>query len=379
MKDKQLHIVCLDNPYPPEYGGAIDMFNRIVSLHRLGIRLHVHYFQYGDRNHAEPLRPYCSTLTAYGRHTGWRGFSLATPYIVSSRKSSELAERLNANTFPVLLEGIHCTGILPLIHQNGRRILVRLHNDESRYYSRLSRVASSPLKKVYYWLESRLLNGYQHRLPQDIMYASMTPGDARRFEEVYRLGDVRYLPGSLSWQELTCRPGTGSFCLYHGNLGVAENEMAAIWLLDKIFLKLRIPFVIAGKNPSRRLQKIAHLHQHTCLIANPSEDEIDDLVRKAHINILPSFNATGLKLKLLHALFEGRHCVTNQAAVAGTGLDKACHLGEDAQQLREVIAGLYRQPFEEHEIRLREKLLFPLYDNRKNAELVSQWLFERYP
>lgn len=123
----------------------------------------------------------------------------------------------------------------------------------------------------------------------------------------------------------------GTFCLYHGNLGVAENEKAAIWLLNEVFFKIKVPLVIAGKNPSRRLDKLAHLCQHTCLVANPSDTELNDLVRLAHINILPSFSDTGIKVKLLHALFEGRHCVVNDAMVNGTGLGNGLSCGNQCQ------------------------------------------------
>ncbi len=45
-----------------------------------------------------------------------------------------------------------------------------------------------------------------------------------------------------------------------------------------------------------------------------------ELIREAQINILPSFNTTGIKIKLLNAIFNGRHCLVNPAAIAGTGL-----------------------------------------------------------
>jgi hypothetical protein len=41
--------------------------------------------------------------------------------------------------------------------------------------------------------------------------------------------------------------------------------------LQNVFNKLNLPFVIAGKNPSKRLEQLAHDHQHTCLVANPSD------------------------------------------------------------------------------------------------------------
>jgi hypothetical protein len=169
--------------------------------------------------------------------------------------------------------------------------------------------------------------------------------------------------------------GMGNFCLYHGNLSVPENERAATWLLTKVFSKIKVPLVIAGRNPSKRLDKMAHLCQHTCLVINPSETEINDLVKKAHINILPSFSTTGIKLKLLHALYEGRHCVVNDAMVSGTGLETACHTGTNANALASIIMQLHHLPFSEEEINIRKKLLENAYDNRKNAETLIRHLW----
>jgi hypothetical protein len=163
--------------------------------------------------------------------------------------------------------------------------------------------------------------------------------------------------------------------LYHGNLSVPENEKAAVWLLTHVFPKIRIPLVVAGKDPSNRLDKMAHLCQHTCLVANPSGTEINELVRKAHINILPSFSTTGIKLKLLHALFEGRHCVTNEAMVKGTGLEPACHIGMNATAMASIITQLHHQPFTQEEIRLRRKLLGDTYNNARNAERLIPYLW----
>jgi hypothetical protein len=163
--------------------------------------------------------------------------------------------------------------------------------------------------------------------------------------------------------------------LYHGNLSVSENEKAACWLLDKVFTKIRVPLVIAGKHPSRRLTKRAHLCQHTCLVANPSQKEMNDLVGKAHVHVLPSFNNTGIKLKLVHALYNGRHCVVNPAAVEGSGLEAACHIGTNANAIASIILQLYHTPFEEEEIRLRKEILGDIFDNESHAQKIIEWLY----
>ena len=369
-----LHIVCLDSPYPLDYGGAVDMYGKIRALHQAGIKIHLHYFEYNNRDTGE-LISYCETIHAYKRKLGRKGFSYTIPYIVSSRINHELISNLNKDNYPVILEGIHCTGILDFIHAEQRKILIRLHNDEASYYKKLASYENNFFKKLYFLNESRLLKKYQTRLSKDCLYACVSKKDACTFHEKYKLPKVEFLPVFVYWSRLNCQEGVGNFCLYHGNLSVAENEKAACWLLDKVFTKIKVPFVIAGKHPSRRLIKWAHLCQHTCLVADPSEKEMNDLIRKAHINILPSFNNTGIKLKMLHVLYGGRHCVVNPAAVEGSELEPACHIGNGANALTSIISQLYHQPFGEEEIRLRKKILGDMFDNEAHAQKIIAWLY----
>ena len=372
---RHLHIVCLDAPYPLDYGGAVDMYGKIRSLHREGIKIHLHYFDYRDHGNLRELTNYCETIQAYERKLGRKGFSFITPYIVSSRINDKLISNLNQDDHPILLEGIHCTGIIDSIANRQRKILVRLHNDENSYYKKLAEYETNLFKKLYFLNESRLLKKFQAKLPKNCLYVCVSKKDARTFAQKYKLPHVEFLPVFVCWSQVNGDEGVGNFCLYHGNLSVAENEKAACWLLDKVFTKIKVPFVIAGKNPSRRLSKWAHLCQHTCLVADPSEKEINDLVQKAHINILPSFNNTGIKLKMLHALYKGRHCVVNEAAVEGSDLEATCHIGNNANALASIILQLYHQPFGEEEIRLRKKILGDMFDNESHAKKIIAWLY----
>ncbi len=374
---KELHIVCLDVPWPADYGGAIDMMNRIKMFHQLGILIHLHYFSYNERGTPNELNQFCETINVYSREKIQSGFSLKTPYIVSSRINEQLIEQLQNDKHPILLEGIHCAGILPRLDRQNRKVVVRMHNEESVYYKELARAEHSLLKKLFFYNESRLIKKFSHHLPGDSVYACISENDATILENEYKLNKVKFLPAFPAWQNVTGQEGQGNLCLYHGNLSVPENEKAAAWLICKVFTKARVPFVIAGKKPSKRLQKIAGLCQHTCLVADPSETEMDDLVHKAHIHVLPCFNknVTGIRLKLLHALFEGRHCVVNDPMVSGTGLEDACHIGNSATAFASIILQLYHQPFTKEEIILRKQLLGTTYDNEKNTLQLIQWLW----
>ena len=375
--NRELHIVCLDVPWPADYGGAIDMMNRIIQFKKAGIDIHLHYFSYNERGMPNELNGYCKTIHAYERKKGSKGLSSKLPYIVASRINEELIGTLRQDAHPILLEGLHCTGILSRLDLDNRRIVVRMHNEESTYYEELARASGSWFKKIYFLRESRLIKKYTGQLPNACTYACVSKEDIQVFKNIYHLSQVEFIPTFPSWQKVSGEEGLGNLCLYHGNLSVPENEEAATWLLRKVFINIRKPFVIAGKKPSKRLQKLAHLCQHTCLVADPSEGEMNDLVRKAHINVIPGFNrnTTGIRLKLLHALFEGRHCVTNEPMVKGSGLEGLCHLGTNATDFTSIIARLYQQPFTGEEIALRRSVLGDTYDNEKNTRQLIQYLW----
>ena len=353
------------------------MMNRIMMLKKLGIRIHLHYFSYNERGTPNELNQYCESIHVYARRTGFKGFSLKIPYIISSRANQELINNLQKDNHPVLLEGIHCTAVLPHLDLQNRKVIVRMHNEESTYYEEMARSESNLFKKIYFLNESRLLKKYSSRLPKNCLFVCISKEDTRLLKQEYNLLNVQFLAAFPAWQNVNGIEGIGNFCLYHGNLSIPENERAACWLLRNVFTKIKMPLVIAGKNPPQRLVNQSQLCQHSCLVADPSESEMNDLVRKAHINLLPAFNKniTGIRFKLLHALFEGRHCVVTDAMINGTGLEAACHIGTNANAFASIITQLYHQPFATEEITLRKKLLEGTYNNEKNAKQLIQYLW----
>jgi hypothetical protein len=67
--------------------------------------------------------------------------------------------------------------------------------------------------------------------------------------------------------------------------------------------------------------------------------------------------------------------VVNPAAVEQSELEEACHIGNNATAIASIILQLYHQPFPDEEIRLREKILGEMFDNKKNAEKLISWLY----
>lgn len=372
--EKHLHIIAFDVPYPVNYGGACDVFYKLPAFKAQGVKIHFHCFDYG-RGQQPIIDQYCESVNYYQRKEGHKGFSNTLPYIVSSRINQELFINLLKDEYPIFMEGVHCTYLLNDERFKQRRCFVRLHNVEYQYYQELSQSCSNLIKKAYYWNESRLLKTYEKSIADKATFWATKEADNDIYRNEFGCKNIEELSLYLPNWEVQSSMGMGSYCFYHGDLSVASNEKAVIWLLEEVFPQLNIPFVIAGKNPSKKLLELTHASNYSCLVANPSESELQDMIAKAHIHLLPSLIHTGTKVKLLNTLYNGRHCVVNEATVSNTGLSEACHIASTSNSFKEIVQQLFHQPFTLAEIDLRKKLLKPKFNNEQNAIKQIGWIW----
>jgi len=287
-----------------------------------------------------------------------------------------LWDRLQQDHFPVLLEGIHCTYGLHAGLLINRRVVLRLHNVENEYYKQLSKWERSLVKKTYFHHESRLLRRYEKEIANKASIITVSEKDMQTYKRDFGAKDISYLPVFIAPCEVTGQIGNGNYALYHGNLSIAENEKAATWLLEKIFNDLDTPFVIAGKNPSERLIRLSHQKSNTCIVENPSDKEMDDLIEKAQLHVMPSFTDSGIKLKLINTLFKGRHVITNPQMVEGNGLDSLCHIADNVALMKYQIYRLYQMPFTETDIKKRTLLLKEVFNRERNTDRLIKLLFD---
>ncbi|MBK7268626.1 MAG: hypothetical protein IPI07_03635 [Flavobacteriales bacterium] len=106
MTERHLHIVSFDVPAPPDYGGVIDVYYKVTALAELGVKVHLHCYSYGRKPAAE-LEQFCESVHYYPRSTSKHLLLSALPYVVVSRKSEELLDRLLQDDHPILFEGLH--------------------------------------------------------------------------------------------------------------------------------------------------------------------------------------------------------------------------------------------------------------------------------
>lgn len=365
-----LHLISFDVPHPPDYGGVVDVFYRIKALAELGIKIHLHCFEYG-RGQSEELERYCQTVTYYQRHTAWS--SVWQPHIVASRSNKQLLKNLLTDDFPILFEGIHTCAFLDHDSLANRLKLVRLHNIEAHYYSYLAQNEPNLLRRAYFSSEAFKLQYFERKLAAAQHLLTISPNDFAYFSPLFGQ-KVHYIPAFHAHNEVVSPIGRGQFALYHGNLSVNENYQAAMFLANQVFNDLQIPLIIAGKNPHinwfNALQKYSHIE----LCVNPSELELFELMQDAHLHVLPTFQPTGIKLKLLHALYTGRFCLVNNLMVQNTGLEPLCSIANSPTEFKAKVQQLFELDFTQDLLNTRTALLQTTFSNLNNARKIVDLL-----
>jgi hypothetical protein len=362
-----LHVISFDNPFPPNYGGVIDVYYKLKTLHQSGVKIILHVFEYG-REPAPELERICKKVIYYKRRTFVNPFIGSLPYIVSTRNDSELLQNLLADKHPILFEGLHSCFYLNHSELASRNKMVRMHNIEHDYYRKLEEVESNFFKKYFFAKEADRLERFEPVLNYANSILAISPSDQTYLATKYK--HVKLLPAFHANTTVSSMPGQSDFALYHGNLSVGENDEAARYLVNEVFNDLDERLIIAGNNPSSALKKCVEGKANIELMQNISTERINQLTHEAQINVLPTFQSTGIKLKLINVLYQGRWMVGNTTMVENTGLEALCNISDSAMGMKDLVKELMRKPFTQDAIEHRKQILQQAFSNAKNIEVL---------
>ncbi|MDR2145776.1 MAG: glycosyltransferase family 4 protein [Tannerella sp.] len=369
-----INIVSLNIPYPANYGGVIDIYYKIKALHDCDVKIILHCFEY-ERPRAQELENICEEVLYYKRKTGVLANLSVLPYNVYGRKDKRLIGNLLKNDYPILFEGLHTCYYLNDSRLKGRIKIFRECNIEHDYYREIGKAENNRMKKIFYYIEAMRFKWFQSNVATADLSLSVSQTDAAYLQKIFPSNCVEFMPCFHGNNSVSAVPGQSDFILYHGKLSVKENEKAALYLIENIFSKLPdYKCIIAGMNPSKTLLKAASKHANIQVEANPSVERINELISTAQINLLVTFQDTGLKIKLLNSLFTGRYIVVNSMMLTGSGLNELCYVADDQKDMIKICKDLMQKPFTADALELRKKLLFPTFSNEYQAERLINLL-----
>lgn len=370
MSSPDLHIVSFAVPYPPDYGGAIDVWNRVKALHRAGIRIHLHCFVYGPFKPHDEIKEVTSEVRYYPRLSWQAIMSPGQPYIVSSRRNPLLLARLVQDQVPVLFEGIHTTGF---VHDlKNRKRLLRAHNIEHKYYNELA-VDSQRFQYLFFQRESLALHRYECKQADvfDTVF-TISPEDHAWYRS--REANSAMIPVFHGLDKVTSLEGRGDYLLYQGDLSIESNQQALTELLKTLRGSPEYKIVVAGRSGERVFEEKLTKYPKLTREVDVTESRMAKLVQNAQVIIVHSRHSSGMKVKLFPALYNGRFVIANENSLTRTPIDNALHHYQNPEEMVALIQTLWQKDFTAADVAHRTSIMSQLPGDDEKAQEIIRYL-----
>ena len=366
MQNKPLHIISFDNPYPPDYGGVIDVFYKIKSLHALGFSIYLHCFYDERKEVSAALQAITQEVYLYKKNRNPFFLFSSVPFGIKSRFDKRMLQNIQTIKAPILFEGLQTTMLLKKMDcQYGKYL--RLHNLESNFYAGMYRSESNLLRKVLYYFEIGKYKQYERQLEHfdHVITLSVYENDI-----VKTWADkVSYIPvfhGNTIPKPLSEQ---GEYALYHGDLRLPDNRKAAAFLIDVFRQIPDYKLIIASSNGEAFVKSRLHNVTNIAFVTLDNETQLDALLAGAHINVMLSFQKSGTKLKLINALFKSRYCLINENMIDDTAILQLCERASTIEEFVAKVTALKNQPYTDNE--RRAAVLSEVLDDTVNAQKIA--------
>lgn len=368
MRHTELNIVSFDNPYPPDYGGVIDVFYKIKALSELGCVIHLHCFVKEIPGEFEELKKLCKSIYFYEITKNPFHFLSGMPFSVISRSNRKLAENIAKTEAPILFEGLKTTCLVHDARLQKYKKFLRLHNIEHNYYKGIAKSEEGFLKKMALYRESR-----KYRKYETVLSAFEKVFTLSEFENEYcsaKFHNAEYIPVFHGNAKVADLKGFGEYAFYHGDLTTSDNRKVVVFLVE-VFKNLPdCNLVIASGSNEEFVRNQIGSCSTIEFIKLTDSDQLLQLFKAAHVNICWSFQKSGTKLKLINSLFNSRFCIINENIIDDRKVAQLCEKVADEQELISTVKLLFTKPYEVLDAR-REILESRLNDLQNANQLIT--------
>lgn len=276
----------------------------------------------------------------------FRGDSYNIQRFVSADFERLLSGILRENEFDIVqLEGLYLLPYLLTIRKySNAKIVLRAHNIEHLIWERNSKMAKPGAKKWYLQnLATRMKEFEIYNLNSCDALIPISTVDAARFVELGCKLPLHTCPVGIQLNGMTEFDEPRTIC-YLGSMDWAPNREGVEWFLDNVWPKVNnqfpeLQFFVAGRNfpadfPGKQYPNVE--------IVGEVENSRAFLRSKA-IMVVPLFSGSGIRVKILEAMAEGRPVISSTIGAEGiNAVDGAHFLLADtpdafARQIRRLV------------------------------------------
>lgn len=374
MQQKALHIVSFDNPFPPVYGGVIEVFFKIKPLFDLGIRIHFHCFVDVIPDENPALESITEKVYYYQNNKNPFYFFSKLPFSVISRNHKNLLQNIQNIDAPILFEGLKPTFLVYKKLLFSKRTILRLHNIEHDYFNGIASSEKNMFRKWLFKMEARKYKCYEAVISEFDQIITLS-----KFENNYindQFGKASYIPVFHGNQKVKPLEGIGKYAIYHGDLRMSDNIRTVLMLIE-IFKEIPDFELIIASNSNQKFinKKIGNL-KNVRYVPIQNFEHLEQLLMDAQINLVFSFQKSGTKLKLMNSLYNSRFCIINDNIMDDENVTQLCEFANTKAEIMNKIQLLKKRSFTDYE--RRHEVLETQMNDVVNAELLAHKIFESW-
>ncbi|MDA0974208.1 MAG: glycosyltransferase [Bacteroidetes bacterium] len=321
-------------PYPPKSGGLIKSWRLLEHWSRVFEVGLMHPLKQGDKDY---LSDFLSSGISLKEHfyipleVDRSGWNLMMSYL--GHRTLNVFRNYSRDFRDKVSEVIQSYDVLFLDHyEMGQYIpddcsipvIFHEHNAEYMMWSRLAEIEQNPIKRSVIQLEAfrikKAESAYAERAtqiwaaPNDQIELKKLGIEVEKMVTTYHLGEDDMLDApELKFQETERR------ILFIGTLTWEANIDGLLWFIENVWPIIEkdrtIHFDIIGKNPDERLLNFAkgkeRIHFHGFV------EELESFYKRSRVFIVPLRFGSGIKVKLLNAMYRGLPTVTTEIGTEG--------------------------------------------------------------
>jgi glycosyltransferase involved in cell wall biosynthesis len=261
----------------------------------------------------------------------FRGDAYNIQRFVSPDFEKLLSGILRENEFDIVqLEGLYLLPYLLVIRKFSKaKIVLRAHNIEHLIWERNSKMAKPGAKKWYLQnLAARMKEFEIYNLNSCDALVPITNVDAARFVELGCKLPLHTCPVGVNLNGMEEVNETEPLTLcYIGSLDWTPNVEGLEWFLESVWPKVsqqfpELKFFIAGRNfPPEFPSK-----EYACVESVGEVENSRAFIRSKSMMVVPLFSGSGMRVKIIEAMAEGRPVVSTAVGAEGINAVDGAHL-----------------------------------------------------
>ena len=357
-------LLCNKSPWPPREGGPIAMNAMITGLLKAGHQVRVlaaNTNKYSVEPSSVPVAYRESTSIEFAYIdlsikplAALSNYLSGESYHVSRFRNREFTEKLEAilkaEEFDVIqCEMLYTTAYLDIIRKHSKAaVFLRAHNIEHLIWKRIADHSHNPLKRHYLKHLYLTLRDYElNTLDKVDGIVAITGKDADFFKK-HTKTPVIPIPYGIDYEPDYQRSNyPESPSLFHiGAMNWIPNAEGIQWFLEEVWPTVNKEFPELKLHLAGRMMPewLLNRKQNGVIIEGEVPDALE-FISKHSIMIVPLFSGSGIRIKIIEAMQEGRAVISTRIGAEGIEAEneKNILLAEDQQEFVNAIRRLLNE------------------------------------